>query len=581
MRNLANMRVFCVISAVFFYYPLVSEGAETGARKTAEQALVALDRWLAGQPQGGSWRQYFASEAWRAQVFGSESPNLDALARGLDRLRDEAEGLDRLVDEQPVVAWRQALERWLASESLPAGSGLTAVAASILGRSAGRESESGSTEGQLRSRLVALISLLRQYTREPTDEDAQAIAAHLDRLASTPAAVPFVSAVRDYYGHPNVWIDLSEDLLDDSVAGLIESRELIQNVIVGTPVTGQGKLRAVRTLAIEPREDKAVLKIVIQGSIDSSTVGHNGPVRIDSHSLTKFRAEKAILLSAEGVRLLPAVCDAETRTLSSRVSTDVAGLRGRIIRRVGQRRSEELWWAAERESSQHARHRLTKSVDERAEAVRERLETLAALSILTLKNLSGSSSVAVCSEQDMLRFGSIVGPLGAPPGRPRCDAARLATVHIHDSLAKRLSRGSGGDLVRAGLAAPMQPAFSLLATVKGYAIGGEHAAPPVHLIGNATAGSRSWQILPDSWRPQTMLIGWVKRTFDPRLTADGVSLRDGRWGTISPASRGAREGAGLADRGSLEASNGRWLGAEWRPTTPPQRVARVGSGATQ
>ncbi|HVX14914.1 MAG TPA: hypothetical protein VHC22_27235 [Pirellulales bacterium] len=575
------MRVFYVLSAVLLC-PLALEGAETSARKTAEQTLAALDSWLVRQPRGDTWRQYFAGDAWRAEVFRTGRPDREQLAGGLERLRRNAEGLDRLRHERPVVAWRQSLERWLASESLPAGPGLAAVVASILNQPPGQKAEGAPLQQQLRSRLVALLGLLRRYASEPTDEDARLIAAYVDSLAADPAAAPLVAAVRDYYGHPNVWIDLSEDLLDDSVAGQIESREAIQNVILGTPVTGEGKLRAVRTLAIEPRQDMALLKIMIQGSIDSNTVGRSGPVRIDSHCLTEFRAEKAILLSAGGVRLLPAECNAETRTLSSQVSSHVGGLRGRVVRRVGQRRSEELRWAADQESSRHARQRLIKSVDERAEAVRERLESLASLSILTLKHLSGSSHVVVCSERDVLRFGTIVGPLGAPPGGPRCDARRLATIHFHDSLANRLARGAGGELVQAGLANHLQPAFGLLAPAKTY-VGGERSAL-LYLVGNPPAAPRRWlgPALPDTWRPQTLLLGWLKRTFDPRLTANGVSLRGGRWGIISAASsRGAPEGPETPGRASTDVGNGKWLGVEWRPVVQTQRVARFRSATTE
>ncbi|HET6881651.1 MAG TPA: hypothetical protein VFI31_15915, partial [Pirellulales bacterium] len=301
---------------------------------------------------------------------------------------------------------------------MPAKPGLSLVASSILstapGDGVGRRDDDAVSRRRLRPHIVALIALLELYAEQPTDELAANIASHLVTLADSPEAKPLVDAVRGYYGHANVWVDVSENLLDTAVEGSIDRWDPIDTIILGTPVAGKGKVEAVRTLEIQPGANAAVLKIVVDGVINGNTVGRRGAAEIISHTLTRFRTEKSLVLSPTGLTLLPTVCEARTQTIESSVTAKKPGLRGRILERVARRRSQELRSAADDESSQHARGRLLKAVDDEAETLVKRINRVAVLPMLLIGYATGGGQIEIYSERRVLRIGAIVGPLGAP-----------------------------------------------------------------------------------------------------------------------------------------------------------------------
>ncbi|HET6883778.1 MAG TPA: hypothetical protein VFI31_26735, partial [Pirellulales bacterium] len=133
---------------------------------------------------------------------------------------------------------------------------------------------------------------------------------------------------------------------------------------------------------------------------------------------------------------------------------------------------------------------------------------------------------------------------GAPPSRPPCEERRLVALRIHESLARRLMNRVIGDDFPARLTNPFEPAV-LFGSIENLAFGS-----------NAVSWS-AWPA-PKEWRSQSWAWGLVRDSLAPQLTSDGVTLREGRWGTILPVS--------LA---------GEWWAAEWRPASAVGRVAAV------
>lgn len=463
-------------------------------------ALASVDEYLEENDEDNQWRELLELDTLRLACLESDA-DIDLLSSVIRRLTQKS------MESKPhVVARLQCeLERSLARQSIPAKVDLlSCVGASILSRSSGKGGphiKAGASQ-TLRRRLVALIGSLACYTDAPTDDLARSISGQLDALSASPEGAPLVAAVRSYYSHPNLWIDISADLLDDSIRGEIDRWDTINAVILDTPVKGKGRVQALRELVVEPRPDAAVLKIIIEGTIDSQTVGRRGPARIQSHALTSFRAEKPLVLTPAGLTVLPTVCQAETETLDSKVTSNKAGLRGWIVRRVADRRSRKLRAAADQESSLHAQKRLLENIDREAEMLVKRLDRLAILPLTALSALTGGNPLEICCEGRVLRVGATVGALGAPPLRPACDDRQLFTMRMHESLLRRRSAATP----RPSLSAPL-----------------------------------TWQL--------------AMRLLQPRLTAAGVTLRDGSWGTILPVSLGE------------------WLALEWRPPVAQRSLA--------
>ncbi|HQU45850.1 MAG: hypothetical protein B7Z73_10020, partial [Planctomycetia bacterium 21-64-5] len=329
-----------------------------------------MERWLSTSEHGRAWHNYLGTEALRREL-DEEHPDLSVLRQSLRRLSSDASALSA----QPLIELRSALQGWLAWECLPADRQLVSVADSILRRPHARARPAARLvslkidaehQHELRARLTALLALLPRYADRPTEELAEAIDTHLRWLEDTEDAGPLVAAIRQYYSHPNVWFDISEDYLEQSVVQRIDRWEHVQNVILGTPVSGRGRLRAASELVIEPYPNQARLRIVVRGTLDTDTVGRTGPARISTRAVTSFRAEKLLLLGGAGLKVLPSVCVANTRTLASNVAAARRGLGAGLVRRIAQRRWQAVREAAERDSARQAETQLKAALDREA-----------------------------------------------------------------------------------------------------------------------------------------------------------------------------------------------------------------------
>lgn len=492
--------------------PCIARAAETAGRDQVRAAMDSVEHWVVTSPDAAGWRNYLGIAELEREL-AAERPDLAVLKYTLKQLENVASLSPRL------AKLRTALQGWLVWECLPASDELASVAESILRPPKPAPPAVATTlvsvvmpvtDDELRARLTALLALLATYAERPTEQVAHAIDGQLRFLESAGKVEPLTAAVRAYYDHPNVWLDVSEELLSPAVARRLERVEDLHDVIQDTPLMGRGVLRGASDLVIVPRPDRAVLRIVFNGTLDAHTLGRNGPAEIRAHSLTTFRAEKQLVLDGNGLTSVPAVCVAETRTLDSNVDAARAGIGNRLIRRIGERRWRTVQQAAEQESAEHAEAQIKAAIDREAEELIQRLDRIGIAPMLALVGgQAANTRVRFRSDTRMLRIGAIYGPLGAPPGQPACDGRRGITLQVHSGLYHRLS----GQVSASG-----------------------------SLLANSHINSLTWN--------------WADRILAPRLTPYGITLRSGDWGTLVPVSLG-----------------GDWLAVEWRRSTPEPRLA--------
>ena len=495
----------------------------------ARRALRAVDRWLEKSQHAQAWHRRLETNVLRRELAKEGPPDLAVVERWLERLTADTP----VAAHAPLVALRRCVEGWLAAESLRDGQHLPAVTSSIL-RSEGNWTlaRQGPSRAELRKHLVALAAMLSRYAKEPDDDLAQAIDEELAWLDAAGQAAALVDAVRHYYGHPNVWIDIAEDVLADPVVRTIDRSEPVSDVILGTPLSGDGRVRAESDLLIEADSDRAVLKIVVHGQVEAQTIGRRGPARIHSRSTTTFRAEKRLIVEQTGLRVLPTVCSARLNETGSGVSSIRGGLRGLLIRRIAQRRWQASQNTADEEAARHVEAQVAAVVDREADELIGRLDRFVIGPVVALANGGSSKSrIRFSSEEGVLRIGVRRGRLGAPPGIPPVDAGRLFTVRVHSSLVNRVAALALVDVPSLSGLSFLTPSkalerVSLLGQPGGLfrASLAADSSPMASLVGN-----QFWQRL--AWR-------LIERTVAPRVDAGGIVLRDGRWGRLTSAELG-------------------------------------------
>jgi hypothetical protein len=316
------------------FTPLTDADVEE-AKSELLAAVDRLDTRLNDSPSSSApWKTFLRWDVMQSQLSDNDSLDLSVLNSVYQRYAANHAGL-----ELPVFAdVRQALRRYL----------LTAQIA--------RDAEA---TARYEAWLDTLAGHLEAYGTSPNGEQADRIGAALAWLEDARRAPALVEAVRYYYSRPNLWIEVSADLIGAGVTGPFEETTPISDTILGTSLSGTDRTTGRVTIELIPSADRATVDIVLQGMTESQSVGINGPARIHSTGTSQIRARKRLLIDAEGLEALPAESYVETSTTINNVTArGIARVQREARSRTYQQKSR-----GEQIAAQHAEQRINRRMD--------------------------------------------------------------------------------------------------------------------------------------------------------------------------------------------------------------------------
>lgn len=308
------------------------------ARDAVVQSAAALERLLrSGEltEDEATWKEYLHWKTLQEQLK-AEQPDARALGRTAVRLYRHKEGLHL----KPFTEFRDRLVDWINLE----------VAA--------RQKNLKQT---YLTRLDQLKQLCEQLEADPSDAaTAERIGALLGFIQRTGQDVTLVDKVRAALWHDNLYAEVSSKLASAGIEEPIDEKMTIRDCIMGTSIEGTAHTTGTVKLATIPCEDRAVLRLLVDGEAASENTGWQRGVTIWSNSLTTLAAEMDVLVS--GDRFDTSVVKAGAAT-----STNVYALSARscFVEKIAWRRVAKTKWKAEEEASAHAAERLAGQVEER------------------------------------------------------------------------------------------------------------------------------------------------------------------------------------------------------------------------
>jgi hypothetical protein len=312
--------------------------------------------------------------------------------------------------------------------------------------------------------------------------------------ASNAPRFPLLASDPDRLPGQLVHVRISRQMLDHFFLQSINREDPVSDSILDTEVRGTAFTVGSTAIEFVPSTERAVILVSLSGTVKSRTAGYNGPVVLDTEAVTKFRARKQVLLTAGGVHLEPASCDAETSSVTHNIGTRAGGVRGRILERVARRRVEATRSEADAIVSDHAAARICSIFD--GEVHHDTAALALALGGDQLKALLNGTSSAVefRTTPDYLEF--TVHRHGATPEElvivpPTIDGDADLALRAHRVVVRRLLANP--------TAAQLEPLLSgLLANQSGHAqTSGASATPSQSLHWSA---DRNWLVL-DCPRP--------------------------------------------------------------------------------
>jgi len=129
-------------------------------------------------------------------------------------------------------------------------------------------------------------------------------------------------------------VRVTDAMLASLLGREIEQQVAVQDVILGTTVTGTAQIRGEPCVKLLERAEDAAFHVEFRGTAVSHTIGRNGPAVIRSRSVTHFTATKQIVYeSGKGFSGQPAQVAARTQCFTEGIDSTRRGLIGRIVRR--------------------------------------------------------------------------------------------------------------------------------------------------------------------------------------------------------------------------------------------------------
>jgi hypothetical protein len=302
-------------------------------------AMARLDRRLdAAGENGAAWRKYLQWPRLRAQLQQGKTPDLEVLDAVYTRYTAGYDGLE--------LVWfldlREALRRYR-----------------DMARSAG--------DPQLRTRYDQLLDFLaahlEAYAARPTAEDALRIGQAICQLEDARQAPALVRAIRHHFLRPNLFLEVSADVVAAGIATPIDETAPVHEVILGTDVYGTGHTTGRVRAELAADSGRAVIDAVFLGNVKTRNIGYHGPVRIYSRGSTRLDARKRFWIDTTGLASLPTVSSAATRT-------KITGIRSRkgrrLVERFAWRRTFKQKGQAECIASRRAEKRVNGQIDRQA-----------------------------------------------------------------------------------------------------------------------------------------------------------------------------------------------------------------------
>lgn len=369
---------------------------------------------------GRAWREYLLCDLLARQLAAAE-PDPDALLRVLQRYDAEHEGLALACFVQVRDALRH-YHRVLQTSNDP------------------------QTPAACDRVLDALAERLRAAWPRLGPADSHFIGQATGWLADLGQAPEVVAAVRADLAQPNLWIEVSAELVAAGIARPVDRTRPVCDVILGTEIRGMGRTRGQTRVELVPSEQFAVIDVILQGTTQTETIGYHGPARIHSTGLTRLAVRKRLWLDAQGLHTHRAAARAMTETETTGISVRRGG---GLACRVAWRRTTAQQELAEQIAAQHASDQAQRELDRAAEqalqAAHEQVENRLRRPLARRGWLP--QELRFQTSSDALRMVACAAgshQLAAPTPPPKPDRSGDLTICLHESLFNNLAETLAG-----------------------------------------------------------------------------------------------------------------------------------------
>lgn len=201
-------------------------------------------------------------------------------------------------------------------------------------------------------------------------------------------------------------LSVSAELIHELFARDIDKHTSVNRCVLGTQAAGSAHTVGRADVVLEQDDKGAAFRVVLTGKSESATVGRNGPAIIRSRSVTNWEAVKHVKFDGKRFVSPPSTITGNTVITPMGVDSTLPGMRGRIVRRVANRKAGEMRSSAERISQKQTDQELASEVDVAVDACVEKLnQRLHTRPLLThLLTLLDSKQIEISTSEKSIHF---------------------------------------------------------------------------------------------------------------------------------------------------------------------------------
>ena len=217
--------------------------------------------------------------------------------------------------------------------------------------------------------LAGLAESVESYLAGQGEESWEQIARHLGWLEQHDQVASLVAAVRGCLSRANLAVHVSEKVIDAYIGASIDETGPVQDVILGTRISGTGRTIGKVTASLVPDDVCGRVQVDMIATNHAQTVGSKGSVRIYQNNRTEFHAWKQVLVGQGTLDSLPARSTASTSAQLTGMATDFRSrLLDSVARRAACRQMQKQKQQANRIAESHQCRRLNRQLDDEVAA---------------------------------------------------------------------------------------------------------------------------------------------------------------------------------------------------------------------
>ena len=158
-----------------------------------------------------------------------------------------------------------------------------------------------------------LITALENYTDHANNDTAWQVGRIIGWLDRAGQASETQQQIRYHFYQPNIYVHVSQNLISAGELMEVDETEQLKMTVKGLDVVGEARLRGQISFQIAESQEKATLRVILDGTAISRNVAEKSGVTVVTRGKTTLQATKLVAFDGDGFTTEPAQAEATTK----------------------------------------------------------------------------------------------------------------------------------------------------------------------------------------------------------------------------------------------------------------------------